>query len=246
MNERGHLSAETLDLLALSALAGQESTHAQSHLQGCAACKQRWEELNEDKQRFEQFVFPRTLPQVEARARRGALGATFWERWRIWAPAIAAVSAAVIALVAVPRMSQQPYLGLKGGSTLEVVARRGDQQFEVKAGARLKPKDQIRFVIQPGASKFLLITSRDGRGNFSVYYPYGGSQSAGVEPNRQELPGSIELDDAVGPERLYALFSDSPLSAETIRTELARRGEQLEGLPGVRDAVTLEFVKDPP
>jgi hypothetical protein len=244
MNERGHLSTETLDLLSLSALAAAEVQKAQVHLGTCAPCKRRWEELTEDKLRFEQFVFPRTLPKVEARAQRDSPW-TWLSGWtRLGLPAAGLVAAALLAFVVLPR-PQAPYLGIKGGPGLRVVARRGDAQFEVRAGAHLRAKDQIRFVVEPGGAHYLLLASRDGRGALSVYYPYGGVESGAVEGPRQELPGSIELDDAAGPERLVALFSDAPLRWEEVRPQLVAP-EGKVALPGLRETMSLEFVKDAP
>jgi hypothetical protein len=61
-NARGHLSSETIDLLLLSALSSNEANEAKAHLDDCGLCKQRWMELNEDSQKFKQYVFARTLP----------------------------------------------------------------------------------------------------------------------------------------------------------------------------------------
>ncbi|MCA2978374.1 MAG: hypothetical protein INH37_08830, partial [Myxococcaceae bacterium] len=66
-NARGHLSAEAIDLLLLSALSTTDERDARGHLETCAVCQQRWAELNEDSQKFKQYVFPRTLPKVQAR-----------------------------------------------------------------------------------------------------------------------------------------------------------------------------------
>jgi hypothetical protein len=247
MNERGHLSTETLDLLALSALAATDAQLAQGHLSGCGTCKRRWDELNEDKQRFEQFVFPRTLASVEARARKGS---SAWSglaaRWRMLVPALGLAAAGVIAVVVIPRGSvQTPYVGVKGGPSMEVVARRGETQFPVREGSHLRARDQIRFVVDPAGAKYLLIASRDGNGTLSVYFPYNGAQSAPLMENRQELPNSIELDGVTGPERLYAFFSDAPLRTDDVKSELSKHSDKLDGIPGVKEAVIREFVKDP-
>jgi hypothetical protein len=211
----------------------------------CGTCKQRWEELNEDKQRFEKFVYPRTLAQVEARASGGG---SFWEaltkRWRIAVPALGLAAAAAIAIVVLPRTPER-YYGEKGGPNLEVVARRGESQFAVHSGSHLKPRDQIRFVVDPAGAKYLLIASRDGQGKLTIYYPYGGTASGRLAANRQELPDSIELDDVTGPERLYAFFSDAPLQTDEVKTQLSAHGDRLDDVRGVKEAVTREFVKDP-
>ena len=67
MNARGHLSSETIDLLMLSGLDASATNAAKTHIDACATCRTRWRELNEDKEKFQQFVFPRTLEAVSSR-----------------------------------------------------------------------------------------------------------------------------------------------------------------------------------
>ena len=82
----------------------------------------------------------------------------------------------------------------------------------------LKPKDRIRFVVNPATANYLMIASQDAAGVFTVFYPYGGHQSAAVR--RGEVPGSIELDATVGPETLVAVFSLTPVTAQTVKNAL--------------------------
>lgn len=249
MNQRGHLSSETIDLLMLSSLSEQEAQSAHEHLRSCTVCKRYWDELEEDKARFEQFVFPRTVESIEQRAQSTSLWSRLQTRWAFLVPTLGAVAALFI-LVAMPRgagTEDEPYLGVKGAgdglATIEVVVQRAELgQFPVKPGSRLQPKDRIRFVVNPGAARYLLIGSRDGAGNVTVYFPYGGVQSAPVPRGRQELPGSIELDEVLGAERLVAVFSDAPVAAEALRAALTKG----EALPGVRQQIIREFVKEAP
>lgn len=84
--------------MLLSALDTSEALSAQTHLSVCAVCKLRWQELNVDKQRFEQFVFARTLPKVEwAVEQSGHLRSPFTFRWLM--PALGLVTALGVAFV---------------------------------------------------------------------------------------------------------------------------------------------------
>lgn len=244
MNGRFHLSSETLDLLSLSALAQTESDKAQSHLETCETCRQRWQELEDDRQRFQQFVFPRTFPNVEAKARP----VSFWERvrrkWTLALPAVGLVVATVVLMVVVPG-AETPYIGIKGGTRLDVVALRGDRQMPVGNDTSLAPGDRIRFLVDPAGAPYVMVASLDGQGQVSLYYPYDGDRSAPVPAGTQELPGSIELDSVGGKERIYALFSDVPLNAGDVRAALTT-GADLQKLPGVRAVSTREFVKEGP
>lgn len=255
MNARGHLSSETIDLLLLSALEAQEANAAKSHLDGCTTCKQRWVELNEDKVKFEQFVFARTLPKLEERLKKKSL----FERLdlRLLVPALGLGAAALVAVIATGggdggptgQTEDEVYIGIKGKEPLfEVFALRGSSaQFEVKAGTPLKPKDRIRFVVNPAGAKYVLVASRDGKGTFTVYHPYGAAESAPVDakpPRRLELPNAVELDETAGAERLVAVFSDKPVKAAEVQAAL-EKNPQAPALPDAK-VISLEFVKEKP
>ncbi len=249
MNARGHLSSETIDLLLLSALAAPEANQAKAHLDDCSTCRTRWQELNDDKQRFEQFVFARTLPKVEARV--AAQRAGFFERFKLKLLLPAVGLAAALGVVALTGPGTQTeddlYVGLKGHPTLEVYAARGaGQAFAVSAGAPLQPKDRIRFVVNPAGARHLLVVSRDGAGVFSVYHPFGAmvSQPMAGGQAKVELPGSVELDETLGAEVVVAAFSEEPLKVETVRAAL-EANPRAPKLPGVRFVVT-EFTKVAP
>jgi hypothetical protein len=230
MNARGHLSSETIDLLLLSALSADDAGAAQAHLGACAACQARWQALNEDKQKFEQFVFPRTLPSIEARLEQERAGRGFFERFRfaVLLPAVGLAAAAVFGVVTASGPGTQTedelYIGLKGAApSLEIVALRGVTQFPVTRGVALKPKDRLRFVVKPAGARYLLIASRDGAGVFSVYHPYGATESARLEngaAQRLELPGAVELDDTLGVEHLVAVLSDAPVTAAELEAAM--------------------------
>jgi hypothetical protein len=108
-----------------------------------------------------------------------------------------------------------------------VFGHRNARTFQVRDRSMLAANDRLRFVITPDRAPYLLIASIDGAGAVSIYFPYGGTRSERVEGTRIELPDSIVLDDAPGPERLFAIFSDEPIDARTIEPrlrELAARG----------------------
>ncbi len=251
-NARGHLSSETLDLLSLAALDAAQASSAQAHLEACSVCHSRWREVNEDKQRFEQFVFARTLPKVEAAVgRRESKWAGVNLRWLM--PALGLVTVAVAAFVVHAALSNSPaddapYLGVKGGQPLfEVFALREEgHPFAVKPGQTLHPKDRIRFVVNPAGAKYVLVASRDAKGVFTVYHPFGALASEAVPPGevarKIELSSTVELDETAGPERVVAVFSDVPVNARDVEGALAAN----PGAPSVSNArvVSVEFVKE--
>ena len=250
-NLRGHLSSETLDLMLLSALDATESTSAKAHLDRCTVCTTRWQEVNEDKQRFEQFVFARTLPKVEAAVEEsGAMRRPLNLRWLM--PMFGLLTAGIAAFVlyaAVTGTSNDSYLGVKGGQPqLEVFAQRTEgRAFAVARGQALKPKDRIRFVVNPAGAKYVMVVSRDARGDFTVYHPFGATESARIEgdqsPKKVELSSTIELDDVAGPENVVAVFSEAPVTAAEVEAALNAN----LATPAIAHAqvVSWDFVKEP-
>ncbi|MDP2270294.1 MAG: zf-HC2 domain-containing protein [Archangium sp.] len=247
---RGHLSSEAIDLLLLAALSPPEANEAKQHLDGCDDCRVRWQELNADKQRFEQFVFARTLPKVEARVAAERQGFFGRFKFQLLVPilGVAAAFAVVATMGPGTQTEDDVYVGIKGAQpTLEVFAVRGaGGAFPVSSGVTLQPKDKIRFVVNPAGAKYLIVASRDGAGLFSVYHPFGAQQSQPLTGARSklELPGAVELDATLGAERLVAAFSEEPLMAEQVEAAL-KADPKNPKLPGVR-FVTTEFVKVAP
>ena len=150
------------------------------------------------------------------------------------------------------RGDQPTYLGIKGGARLDVVALRGDRQLSVGNDTILAPGDRIRFLVEPEGARFVIVASKDGRGDVTVYYPYAGAQSAALQSGSVELtdssgvidlPGSIELDAVGGREKVVAVFSDQPLATDEVRKALEHDAD-LSKLPGVRSVATKEFVKE--
>ncbi|PZR18486.1 MAG: hypothetical protein DI536_00980 [Archangium gephyra] len=248
MNARGHLSSETIDLLLLSALSADDANAARHHLDGCGECKQRWQELNEDKQRFEQFVFARTLPKVEARVAAERQG--FFERFKLkfLIPVVGVAAALGVVAVSGPGTQTEDdlYVGIKGQPTLEVYAQRGNGgAFAVGGDTPLQPNDKIRFVVNPAGSKYVMVASHDGAGVFSVYAPFNANSSQPVEAKTKlELPGAVELDDTLGTERVVAVFSDEPLTAAQVEAALKSDAKN-PSLKGAR-FVAREFRKVAP
>ena len=113
--------------------------------------------------------------------------------------------------------------------------------MRVANGARLAPGDALRFVLYPTGLPYVLIVSVDGAGQVSVYFPFQGQASAPIDgATPVSVPGSIVLDRAVGPERLFAIFSDRPLEAHAVRELLARTAAG--GSAAIRSTVRLPLV----
>lgn len=242
-----HLSTFTLDALALDALDAGGEAQARDHLAGCARCREALEAARAAREHFQRTVLPRTVSAVRERARRSSwrLG---WHHPLVPRLLIPAFAAAV-ALLLVTRTRHVPgpqdadlgaELGIKGAATLQVFASRDDHVFPVQDGSSLAPGDRVRFVVMPAGLPYLLIASIDGAGAATVYHPPGGSESGRLDDRaRLELPGSIVLDAAPGPERIYALFSRQAIAADQVASMLRDIGAR--GPDAIRSARTLDI-----
>lgn len=224
-----HLSSLRIDALAL----GRPDPEAVRHLEACARCRADADEAQRRRDHFDRSVVRRSAPLVSARAQRQRATRLLW-----LAPAVAAAVALALAIV-LPR-PREPDLRVKGGPGLHVFARRGEVVARLHDGEALAAGDGLRFVVEPAGLGYLLIASVDGAGHTTIYYPYGGRGSGrlAAEP-RVELPGSIVLDDAPGPERVFALFSERPLSAGEV--EAATRAIAAGGADAIRRRRALDL-----
>lgn len=137
---------------------------------------------------------------------------------------LAAALVLLVALVPLGRALLSPARGpnrTKGSVQLEMFVkdeagvRRGDD------GMRLQEGDQVQFRYQAVGHRYVFVVSLDSRGVLSPLYPDLPTRSIPVRPDgRHTLEGSVILDDAVGPERIFAVFSDEPLSFGSIEEAL--------------------------
>lgn len=207
MTAPGHVSALLLDALALDALDGDTAARVRAHLASCSECRSDHEAAAELRAQFSRLV-PRTLPVRRPR------------RW-VWL-AVPGLAALCMILALWQRQPAVPELAIKGDASWEVFANRDGRVFAVHDGTRLAVGDRIRFAIVPRGARYLLVASVDGGGEVTIYYPYNGVQSVSItdgeagDGGRIELPGSIVLNAARGPERVYAILSDVALPVELV------------------------------
>ncbi len=246
--ESQHLDPLDFDRLALGAAGADERRWWDTHLAACARCARVRQAHGAAMDHFSTQVLPRTLERVKERSalRRRAR----W--WPVLAvPAFAASAFLVAGLIRHPgdsslgRPSEETSLGIKGDGVLRIFALRDKKVFAVENGSLLMPKDAIRFVIEAPPLEYLIIASVDGAGQTNVYFPFGDTSAARIEPHRRfELPGSIVLDDTPGPERVFAIFSREAVDAASVKAALQalrRRGvEAIRQETGLRLPATVE------
>jgi hypothetical protein len=235
MSPASHLTALDFDKLRLDALSADQTVALRRHLDSCAACRQQAQAQGALVDHFLQAVLPQTLPAIRERLAPSSGG-----RGRRWLFVLAPLACGLVLLVVwgrgpspmsalAPRNPPGDDLAIKGGGLLGYV-RQGTSVRRLQDGAVLEQGDALRFAIDVGANKHMLIAGVDGGGKASAYYPYGRWEGAPLDGRgRFEVPGSIVLDDSPGPERIFAFLSHAPLDGAAIRSRLeslARLGPQ--------------------
>jgi hypothetical protein len=203
-----HVSALMVDALALDALDHDTAARVRDHLARCARCSSDQKDAAELREQFARSVLPRGLRVRPPR------------RWAWLAVPAVVVAVAVLILALWRPPERDDALAIKGEASWRVFANRDGQTFAVRDETELAPGDRIRFVVLPDGARYLLVVSVDGRGAVTIYYPYNGAHSASIEGDRFELAGSIVLDDAPGPERIYAILSDHPVASAVVTAQL--------------------------
>jgi hypothetical protein len=232
-----HLSSFHLEALRLGVASDEERAWAEAHRIGCERCAALARELDGFRQDFATQTLPRTRAAVSQAVQRRPP-----RRWWSLAALLVPVAAAAVFLL-VPRAplaihEEDPAVLAKGGTALGIVVRREGQIFAAPSGTQVRPGDQIRFVLRSVTQRYALIASVDGAGRANIYVPYDGKESVAVSPGqRVELDGSIELDGTLGPERIFALLSRTPLTAEAVRKSLAAIGAG--GAESIRNTAAL-------
>lgn len=246
MSER-HLSPLDLDLLATAGLntGSPELEVAKTHVKNCGICAQAYAEREQAEKLFMQHAYGRGLARVQAlqqvRRRR-----PFHYLWALAAPALLVMLFVAIrqgrpVSTSVGRAKQEALVGVKGASGFRVIARRGDLIFPVEEGQHMLPGDALRFVVEPSPYDYLMIASIDGEGRASIYFPFDGQGSAYV-PSKVVLEapeGSVVLDQAAGPERIFAIWSAAPIERGPVLSALTAVG--MQGHEAIRETVKLNL-----
>jgi len=226
-----HLNSRQIDEMALGILPPDALLAANEHLAACDRCRGDLEQNSQARLQFERDIQPRTLGPIRRRAEKekalqaaSSLGA----RLRRWTLILVPVAALAIFFL-IPKKpaidDSGPDILAKGGPSLQLIAKRGDLVFPVHEADHLHANDAVRLVVQPGESRYALIGSIDSKGHATFWFPLGREESGAVTPGaRNELPGSLILDDSPGPERIFALFSQQPIAKKDAQAALEALG----------------------
>jgi len=122
---------------------------------------------------------------------------------------------------------QEPGVRAKGLLVLEAFCKRGESVFRVDDGAALLAGDRLRFAYTAPQDGHLMVFGVDDGGQLFPYYGEGTLASIAVGAGASVmLPGSVELDNHHGVERMFALWSPTPVDAGAVRRAV---GQALAG-----------------
>jgi hypothetical protein len=223
---REHVSSLDLDRLEMGALEPEATRRARAHLMACHVCREQHRELVAARSEFSERVFDRSIERVLSRS-EAALPKS---RRRLWFALPLAAAAALSLLLFRPQLflgddSRPGVVQPKGHERFVLMARHNGKVFAVSEEERtLAPGDELRFVVPDvdPHNPYLLVASIDAAGKANVYFPPKGERSQYLGQGRWESPGAVTLDEVLGPERVFALFSKEPLEAGHVQFLLSR------------------------
>lgn len=109
------------------------------------------------------------------------------------------------------------------GPTLEMFVKDATGIRPGTDGMRLHDGDWVQFRYHGAGRRFVFVVSVDDDGVIAPLYPDHPGASVAIYPEgRHVLEGSVILDDAVGPERIFAFFSFRPLRFDELAGGLRR------------------------
>ncbi|MEA2697442.1 MAG: hypothetical protein QOI66_1713 [Myxococcales bacterium] len=233
------LSELRLDRWVAGELNVPEREDVENHVRGCRRCASRREARLMEKQRFHDTA---PLMPFEARPAPTVIeDAAFVSRKRpgffgskraVFGAGSGLAVALAAAFILVPWA-----LAPCCGETVQVKGKGGHRvRFFVHDGAAgtvregtfgetVHPGDRIRFAFNHDAlgDRRVAVLSRDAAGKVSVYFPDGARQTAPPPPSADGLIGySVQLDETLGPETLYAVDCAGAVALEPMQTALSR------------------------
>ncbi len=124
---------------------------------------------------------------------------------RIFVPMVPLVALAAAALF-VLRPPESPGVRIKGQAHLAFDVARGGQTFAGDPDTVVQAGDRVRFRYGSAGATSLVLVGVDATGTVQTYWPDDGHAPVAIEPGDHVLSGSVQLDDAPGPEVFVAAF----------------------------------------
>jgi hypothetical protein len=143
-------------------------------------------------------------------------------RWLRWlAPAFLVPATAALLLVARPVLrshGDSTGIAIKGELIVETYCKRGDKVFPAMEGGDFLAGDRLRFAYSNYRPGYLLVFGVDDQGKVFPYYEERALVGVLAEAGAHVfLPGSVELDNHRGWERIFALWAETQFTDDVVR-----------------------------
>ncbi|MCK6546453.1 DUF4384 domain-containing protein [Myxococcota bacterium] len=220
-----HPSKRALEEVAFApTLATAELT---AHLAECAACSAEVTALRAERAEFNRALPPRVFAAKlfeRADAERTPPLTARLLAWLRPAVAVCAIGLGALTISRALTPAEDPAILLKGDTDVRLtvlVSRGGAAARPLAPSEALRAGDLLRFAVDAPKRGHVVVANLDARGRFSLYAPARPGETLVVEAGaNQVLPGSIELDDFVGAERIFVLFSERPIDPAAVERAL--------------------------
>jgi hypothetical protein len=207
----------TLELIAYRSgdLPAEKQAQIAAHLEQCAQCRDRLNDLAREQQGFLQ-----KLPFESIKTAAPAARVLTFRRFS--RPVYALAATLVLCLTAAFYYSSRvPSYRLKGDVSITLHVRGANDQIEVRPDQNYFPGEQIQLTYSCGDLVNFVLLSMDSSGAITTYYPFDRDSSIALPPGADlPLPNSIVLDDYLGRELYLAVFSRTALKVENIKARL--------------------------
>jgi hypothetical protein len=218
------------ELIRLAAGDGEEKelSALRAHAESCPQCGSVLTSLEQQRHEFlERHPFEKIAPRLLQGPRRRSL--------------LRLVPAAVVGLLLLGVLwyafRPGPAIRTKGDIALAFYVKKGEEAVMGQPGGIYRQNDRIQFAYSSGPHRYVFLVSLDDRGTVSNFNHRGAETSIPIQPgSNRVLEGSIILDDSVGPERIFAVFSNQPLRFEEVKNAADKAyRELLKSGAGIRD-----------
>jgi len=228
------------------------------HMAQCSRCRSHWDDIVRERE-----AFLSNAPSFEALAAKVARTARLPASARTgpwlagFGAALAATAAIVLILARYPaqpvvpaaveqdaRTSSQQATTIrsKGGPHIGFFIKSDARVSDGQSGAIVHPGDRLRFTYSSDTSRYLALFNLDAK-QASVYYPNGANARRVAAGRDVALDFSIELDQTIGREKIFAVFCEAPFKLEPMRIALADNRKMEQRLGCTVD--TIQLVKEP-
>jgi hypothetical protein len=214
-----------------------EVSQLAQHLKHCERCLGRSEQIR--KQRSALLVKHPDLSSIERSQRASEklhradftpLRSVRARRRGLWGFSAAGLAVAAVLLL-VPRLKapeappDESNTRLKGAPRFGFAIKRGEKVLAGRNGQVVYPRDRLRFLVSTSTPQHLAILSRDGRGVVTEYYPGTGRSRAIAASSNALLESSVELDESLGREELWAVFCKEPFEVGGFINAIRQQGD---------------------